>query len=1239
MRECAAAPSRGFAAAAENLLGTLGYSSTRKVALSGDFDKFMSKYSAAETESAKQFRASVANVNIVFQFAETEILRFIEKTMGQGERSELIKNQFQESNARSFLFVAVDLRKKKGGYSRSKYADIVREINKRFKPPTVVLFRRPASDDAPPALTLGFVDRRKSQTRRDHDVLKKVSLLREVRCDKPHPGHLKILAELSLVERFNWIERKRKPQNFDGLLAAWLDELDAEALNRRFYKALYRWFEWARDKAVFPCLPSKSRDKEESDRAAADSVIRLITRMMFIWFIKEKKLVAEDLFYQEEVSPLLANYDADKGDTYYRAILQNLFFATLNTEIRDRGFNPGGQKGHRDGHGYRYKTLMANPDKIRSLMNQTPFINGGLFDCLDSEDAGGFRADMFSDPIPGTHPKAAAKRKEAFAALSVPNYLFFSEDDEKPGLLTIFKKYKFTVEENTPVEQEVALDPELLGKVFENLLAEVNLDTRESARNQTGSFYTPRAVVDYMADESLVAYLTAKVPDGGDSQWREKLLGLLDYAKSECENIAQNKIAPLVRAIADIKVLDPACGSGAFPMGVLNKLALALSKLDPKNKEWKKVQENRATAAAGKTFASVQGRAKRDSRLEEINKTFTKYSEPFGRKLFLIQNSIFGADIQPIACQIAKLRFFISLAIEQEKKGTTKDNFGIRQLPNLETRFVAADTLVRIRDIKEQGALGDEKIEQLREELVNNRERHFNARTRYAKGKCRAEDKRLRGLLAYALRTGKFVAPFAAQKIADWNPYDPNDFADWFDPQWMFGIDDGFDVIIGNPPYRALQEERGLLGNKYKGEEFLCFDRTGDIYMLFCERGLQLLQPDGMLNFIISNTWMRAKSGAKLRGVLMGKNPFKLVNMGDDVFENVYVDASILMVARGDYRGKLLAADLNRSGEFPPSQWVYISPKGKKGWAILSPAEQKILAKVEKVGTPIKEWGIQIFRGATTGYNPAFVIDESIKQEICKQSPNSKEILEPAIRGRDIGRYAYQYRNLWLITTFPCKNLSIDKYPAVRDYLRSFGRRLEQSGKRGCRKKTPHAWFETSDTTAYYEFFHREKLVWIMMEGRFAYDRKGMYSNNSVFMMAGESIKYLLALLNSRLTRWQMARVLCPTTGMGVDSWGKVYVEEICIPRISEAAQRPFVALAEKIIAAKAANPAANISKMEDEIDELVYELYGLTTPEADLIKKGLMKKGKPLAAKPNKKTAPPKGRGGRVSHSLPKML
>ena len=1202
MRECAAAPSRGFAAAAENLLGTLGYSSTRKVALSGDVDKFMSKYSAAETESAKQFRTSVANVNIVFQFAESEILRFIENTIGQGEQGELIKEQFQKSNARSFLFVAVDLRKKKGGYSRSKYADLVREINKRFKPPTVVLFRRPASDDAPPALTLGFVDRRKSQTRRGHDVLKKVSLLREVRCDKPHPGHLKILAELSLVERFNWIERKRKPQNFDGLLAAWLDELDAEALNRRFYKALYRWFEWARDKAVFPCLPSKSRDKDERDRAAADSVIRLITRMMFIWFIKEKKLVAEDLFYEEDVAPLLANYDAAKGDTYYRAILQNLFFATLNTKIEMRGFNPEGQPGHRGGHGYRYKTLMADSDKILELMNETPFINGGLFDCLDSLKAGGFRADMFSDPDP---KKWAVARKKSFAALSVPNFLFFQDKKdpkEQRGLLTIFKKYKFTVEENTPVEQEVALDPELLGKVFENLLAEVNPETRESARKQTGSFYTPRAVVDYMTDESLVAYLAAKVPgDPGVRKWRQKLRDLLDYAKNECDPSVKAKKTSLVGAIADVKVLDSACGSGAFPMGVLNKLAWALFKLDSENKEWEKLQKKRAASDARDAFYGDYAQDARALRLKEINDTFEHYSKPFGRKLFLIQNSIFGADIQPIACQIAKLRFFISLAIEQEKKESA-DNFGIRQLPNLETRFVAADTLIGIGGVKIQDKLGGDKIRELQKLLAQNRERHFNAGVRNDKIDCQDEDERLRGLLAEELAKIPGLEP-AAIGVAAWNPYDQNAVADWFDPKWMFGVNGGFDVVIGNPPYIQLQKERGKLSKKYKGQKFASFDGAGDIYMLFCEKGLSLLDGGGVLTYIISNSWMRADSGCALRGVLTRHNPRMLINTGKDVFENTYVDTNILMVENAENRSKLLAADVNRGDEFPPTNWVRIAPKGQNAWAIVSSPEQTILAKIKEVGTPIKEWDVCMKFGIKTGYDDAFIINEHMKRHLCKQDPKSGDVLMPMIRGRDIGRYGYRHENLWIITTFPAKKLDIDDYPAVKKHLSSFMPALVQSGERGCRKKTQHAWFETSDTIAYYPNFHQEKLVWIQLanDGRFALDTKSMYPLASVFIMTGESIHFLLAVLNSKLVSWCM-RYISPTSGMGVLQWKKAYVKELPIPRISEAAQRPFVALAKKITAAKAANPPTSTREMEAEIDKMVYALYDLTPDEIAII-------------------------------------
>ena len=372
--------------------------------------------------------------------------------------------------------------------------------------------------------------------------------------------------------------------------------------------------------------------------------------------MKEKGLVAGDLFVEARVNDLLNDYDREGGDAYYRAVLQNLFFATLNTEMAQRRFSRKTHADHRNFSLYRYREAMRDPDALRALFDQTPFINGGLFDCLDSfagARADGVRIDCFSD----VHSHK----------LSLPNRLFFDDG----GLIPLLNRYKFTVEENTPVEQEVALDPELLGKVFENLLAAYTPETRETARKQTGSYYTPRQVVDYMVEEALVASLaqTCQPTVGGREFWQARLRYLLDYA--DAFNDARDlfdagETAGLVRAIAGLKVLDPAVGSGAFPMGVLHKLTLALRRLDPDNERWEALQKELARDKADAAFETTD-QDERNAELLDISETFERYRDSdFGRKLYLMQNSIFGVDVQPVACQIAKLRFFISLAIEQE---------------------------------------------------------------------------------------------------------------------------------------------------------------------------------------------------------------------------------------------------------------------------------------------------------------------------------------------------------------------------------------------------------------------------------------------------------------------------------------------------------------------------------------------------------------------------------------------
>ena len=861
----------GFAGAAPlyesavTLLGALGYHSER-TGEDGDLAGLRGDLEAAQplTDRERGLLDDWLAAQIVFQITEDEIA---------GQAAGLI-DRLDRGIIESFLFIAVELKAEAGRrYPRTRLADMTRVVNRRYSMPSIMLFRHGAT------VTLAAVGRRIHKHDADRDVLERVTLIKDIGAADPHRAHLDVLADLALPA----MRDRAGVRSFDQLHREWERVLDADALNRRFYRELFAWFE----RAVAACrFPDDGAGPGNAER----HVIRLITRLLFIWFLREKGLVPAELFTEDYVRAALRNHAPERTD-YYRAVLQNLFFATLNTELGKRAFSARDRDSHRDFTKYRYRDLLRDPDAFVRLLVTVPFVDGGLFDCLDDYEArgaGGRRIDAFTDNV-------ATQGRD----LEVPAALFF---DENKGLFPIFRRYKFTVEENTPLDQDVALDPELLGRVFENLLAAYNPETRDTARKQTGSYYTPRRVVDYMVDESLAAALARRAtPAGVDQEWWRARLGyLLDYADSAADGgelFAPEERRTVVRAIAELRILDPAVGSGAFPMGVLHKLTLALRRLDPDNRHWEEYQKERAVSRAGAAF-DVDDERERNRELQEISRIFQTYRDSdFGRKLYLIQNGIFGVDLQPVACQIAKLRFFISLVVEQRASADAADNYGIRPLPNLETRFVAADALIGLKtNGATNGELGKELIDPIEIHLRRVREGYFNARTRQEKLDLRKRDDELRAALAGVLKDLGFPQESAAA-VAHWDPYHQNASAAWFDAEWMFGAADGFDVVIGNPPY--------VRGEKIPGKDRLraaygdFFRGTADLYTYFFHRGVELLRPGGLLCFIVSNKFMRADYGLQLRAFLKEHAaPRLLLDLGRTGTFNATVRPCIVLADR-----------------------------------------------------------------------------------------------------------------------------------------------------------------------------------------------------------------------------------------------------------------------------------------------------------------------------------------------------
>jgi adenine-specific DNA-methyltransferase len=882
------------------LFNSLGYNTSRQNQFdSPTYSCFKESFIDTNTKDFNPLKAKTDNwkeVHLLFQLTQAEITN-------QGLLFDT--KQVDRTIIETYLFFAIELTE--NDYSRSIYSDITREVNKMFPMPVMILFKNGNH------LTLSVINRRLHKRDETKDVLEKITLIKDIDITNPHRGHIEILFDLTFQELYNNFQF----DSFVSLHNAWQKTLDANELNKKFYQELANWYFWAVSEVEFPddITFNSDTDKDRQIRNSTNT-IRLITRLIFTWFLREKGLIPDTLFDEKRLKKILKA--DDKTDSiYYKAILQNLFFATLNTPMNadqegSRKFVNGQHLVHTF---YRYQRFFNNPDEALKLFENIPFLNGGLFECLDRKvnDNEIIRIDCFSE-----NPKNEKR-------LVVPDKLFFAENEQIDlndiyqtknrkykvrGLINILNSYKFTITENTPIEEEVALDPELLGKVFENLLASYNPETETTARKQTGSFYTPREIVNYMVDESLIAYFNRYLTEKTKAEhasFEAPLRELLSYTDIE-HSFNQEQIKLLVEAIDNIKVLDPACGSGAFPMGILHKLVFVLSRLDEKNFYWRELQKQKAIKETEEAY-NLGNKTDREDRLKEISDNFENNSDDFGRKLYLIENCIYGVDIQPIAVQIAKLRFFISLIVEQIVNPNI-ENFGIRPLPNLETKFVAANSLIGLE--KEQANLfTNPEIDKKKAELKQVRHNHFKARTPKTKEKCRLRDMELRGELAKLLVDDHNLQPEAAKMVANWNPYDQNSFAPFFDTEWMFGLPKGFDVVIGNPPYIFTRDaDFSSDFKKYIEKKYFSLLATRDkksksnqsgkinLFALFILRGLFECQVKGTLTFIVPNNLLRTTTYDLVRKYLLENSIIdELVDLGSGVFDNVTASTIIFRIS------------------------------------------------------------------------------------------------------------------------------------------------------------------------------------------------------------------------------------------------------------------------------------------------------------------------------------------------------
>ncbi|ECQ5420139.1 class I SAM-dependent DNA methyltransferase [Campylobacter jejuni] len=1003
---------------------------------------------------------------------------------------------------------------------------------------------------------------------------------------------------------------------------------DANSLNNAFYKELLYILGLCESKQNSKLIIAKSEESKEEQGTFYTAINSKLKEENFETILKLLILWLNRILFLKLIESNLVRFNDDKNLKFlnFKKIpdfdkLSELFFEVLAKEKSTRK---------------------------KSEFAYLPYLNSSLFEKQSIENT--LEISSLSNDLKLFYYKNTVLKDDKCKAkkgqVGLLEYLFefldsfdFGSDDEQSEILS----------------QKELISSSVLGNVFEKLNG-----------YKEGSFYTPSFITSYMCKESI----TKVVLDKFNAQFDLDVKNINELRKSlrKEDKKAQKEL------LNSIKICDPAVGSGHFLVSALNVMLSIYDELNLFDEEFYLEVQNDEILITGRKGEFIE--YKRPSTPKD--KTHLIQQELFHTKKDIIENNLFGVDINPNSCEITKLRLWIELLKHSFYQSFDDENYhDLKTLPNIDINIKCGNSLVSyfetgkslnhypnikermgkykciVKDYKE-GFYTDkshinQEIKNLKISFKNfcfadkfkKEMKSFNDKCeKYSKkyGNFLAvDDENLKFFVSANLTLFDFDEKEATKEFANLKKEYDNIFnLESNHPfEWRFEfpeiLDDdgnfkGFDLIIGNPPYIRQEELKEL--KPHLAKNYKVYKGTSDIYTYFYELGFNVLKDrGGVLSYITSNKYTRAGYGEALREFLL-KN-VKVLEYTDlngiKVFDSATVDTSILCFEKSKSKDnkfkyltlsneilKTCAYDIGLYKDFAEFSQNSLS---KESFTFSDENTSALKAKIERIGTPLKEWyGFNIYRGILTGYNEAFIITTEKRNEIlanCKdeaEKERTAKLIRKMLRGRDIKRYSYEWAGLWVINThngYKSKNgekieaINIEHYPSLKKHFDEFYPQLEKRADKGL---TPY----NLRNCAYIEEFEKEKIVWAEMtkEACFVYDNSNFFTNQTCYFFTHCDYKYLLAILNSRLIVYYM-QYISSHLGQGAFRWIRQYIEKLPIPKINsknEKLANKLISLVDEILKAKEQDKNANTQELENKINSLTYKLYNLTEEEIKII-------------------------------------